>query len=217
MIQRFEEPTGQSVEKIVGQDRFAFAHSDTSDFYDLIEWAEDGGYRGSTLQFFDFMTGRVYRPFPKKRNVLYSDPVYAAGFYYFLQGDYDAKKITLYRCFPETVLEKVTELSCEEVNLYNLRIIGDPIHIISQGDTFACYYPETLSFPIDGREVVLLIQDGKVYSESWVEEGWDEEKDRATDAYRYYDKVIVRDLRGTVLSEEVGSLYQAADGAWWIV
>ena len=52
---------------------------------------------------------------------------------------------------------------------------------------------------------------------AWVEEGWDEEKDRVTDAYRYYDKVIVRDLRGTVLSEEVGALYQAADGAWWIV
>lgn len=63
----------------------------------------------------------MYRPFAKKRNIVYSDPVYADGFYYFLQGDYDERKITLYRYIPEKDAEKVTKLSTDEVNLYNLQ------------------------------------------------------------------------------------------------
>ncbi len=54
MIKRFKEIEGRYIEKIIGQDRFAFAHSDTTDFYDLIEWAERGGYQGSIIMFFDF-------------------------------------------------------------------------------------------------------------------------------------------------------------------
>ena len=132
MIRRFKETSGRYIEKIIGQDRFAFAHSDTNDFYDLIEWSKTGGYQGSVIIFFDFDSGNVYKPFAKKRNVVYSDPVYAEGFYYFLQGDYDEKRIALYRCIPGEFLEKVTELHTEEVNLYNLRLIGNPVHIISQ-------------------------------------------------------------------------------------
>ena len=29
-------------------------------------------------------------------------------------------------------------------------------------------------------------------------------------------KVIVKDFSGKTLSEEIGDLYQAADGTWWI-
>jgi len=216
MIRRFQETEGRSIEKIIGQDRLAFAHSDTNDFYDLIEWSKAGGYQGSIIMFFDFDSGNVYKPFAKKRNVVYSNPVYAGGFYYFLQGDYDVKKIALYRYIPEEILEKVTELSTEEVNLYNLRIVGDSVHIISQEDNFECYYPEKISFPIANNEAVVLIEEGKIYFQAWVEEGWDEEKECATDRYKFYDKVIIKDYNGTTLSEEVGSIYQAADGTWWI-
>lgn len=215
MIRRFKETSGRYIEKIIGQDRFAFAHSDTNDFYDLIEWSKTGGYQGSVIIFFDFDSGNVYKPFAKKRNVIYSDPVYAEGFYYFLQGDYDEKRIALYRCIPGEFLEKVTELHTEEVNLYNLRLIGNPVHIISQEDCFACYYPEKFSFPMDGKEAVMFMEGEKVYFESWAEEGWDEGKDAADSCSCYY-KVIVRDHNGNMLSEEVGSLCQAADGTWWI-
>lgn len=184
MIRRFKEIEGRYIEKIIGQDRFAFAHSDTNDFYDLIEWSKTGEYFGSIIIFFDFDTGNVYKPFAKKRNVVYSDPVYAEGFYYFLQGDYSEKKIALYRCIPGEILEKITELSTEEVNLYNLRIIGDPVHIISQQDTFECYYPERISFPVRSNERAILIENGKIYFEAWIEEGWDEEKGCAADTYK---------------------------------
>ena len=216
MIRRFKEIEGRYIEKIIGQDRLAFAHSDTNDFYDLIEWSKAGGYQGSIIMFFDFESGDVYKPFAKRRNVVYSSPVYVDGFYYFLQGDYDEKKITLYRYIPQKVLEKVTELSTEEVNLYNLCIIGNPVHIISEQDNFQCYYPEKISFPTAPNEHAAFMEDGKIYFEAWIEEGWDEEKDCATDHYKYYDKVIIRDYKGNELSEEVGAIYQAADGTWWI-
>lgn len=216
MIKHFKEIEGKYIEKIIGQDRFAFAHSDTSDFYDLIEWAKSGGYQGSIIMFFDFNTGNVYRPFMKRRNVVYSNPVYIGGFYYLLQGDYDKKKIILYRYLPEEILEKVTELSTEEVNLYNLRIVGEPLHIISQEDTFVCYYPEKICFPIEPNETVAFMEADKIYFEAWVEEGWDDANDCATDSYNYYNKVIVKDYKGNTLSEDVGFIYQAADGTWWI-
>lgn len=216
MIRRFRETEGRYIEKIAGQDRLAFAHSDTNDFFDLIEWSKSGGYQGSVIMFFDFETGNVYRPFAKKRNVVYSDPVYAEGFYYFLQGDYDEKKIILYRYIPEQNPEKITELNAEEVNLYNLRITGNPVHIVSQDENFECYYPEKISFTATGNETAVLIEDRKIYFEAWIEEGWDEEKNCATDQYKYYNRIIIRDYKGRKLSEEAGSLYQAADGAWWI-
>ena len=54
MIKRFQEVSGKYIKKIIGQDRFAYAHSDTNDFYDLIEWSKSGGYQGSVILFFDF-------------------------------------------------------------------------------------------------------------------------------------------------------------------
>lgn len=216
MINRFKEAEGRSIEKIVGQDRLAFAHSDITDFYDLIELSENGGYQGSVIMFFDFESGNVYKPFPKKRNVIYGDPVFSEGFYYFLQCDYDEKKIVLYRYIPESVMEKVTELSTDEVDLYDLRIVGESVHIVSNDEIFKCYYPEKISFPLEGNASAAFFKDGRIYFTAWVEEGWDDKNDCQTDQYKCYDKVIVKDCNGVTLSEELGSLYHAADGTWWI-
>jgi hypothetical protein len=218
VIKRFNKIEGRCIEKIYGQDRFGYSQSDFEDFYDMIEWAKQGGYQGAELLIYDFHTGDVYKPFDKKRNVVYGAPVYVEGSLYFLQGDYDEKKVTLYRYIPEKVLEKVTELNIEEVNLYNLQIIGHPIYIISQEaeDGFRCYYPEKISFPINNRESVIFIEDGQVYLEEWVEEGWDDEKGCATDAYKYYNRIIIKDFAGNTISEEIGCLNKSAEGDWWI-
>lgn len=106
MIKRLQEVSGKYIEKIIGQDRFAYAHSDTNDFYDLIEQSKSGGYQGSVILFFDFESGKVFKPFAKKRNVIYSNPVYAEGFYYFLQGDYDERKSLCTAIFPESFQKK---------------------------------------------------------------------------------------------------------------
>ncbi len=217
MIRRFNEVNGLYIEKIIGQDRLAYSMSDTEDLYDLIEYAERGGYQGSVIKFYDFDNGNVYMPFEKKRNVIYGKPEYTDGFYYFLKADYDLKKVTLYKYFPETVLEAVTEFDTEEVNLYNLMIIGEKVHVTSNdGNEFRCYYPKSISLKLRDHETVNLITEDKIISEEWIEEGWDDENDCATDSYKLYYKVIIRDLDGNIISEEIGSIHQAPDGTYWI-
>ena len=216
MIRKFKSVNGKYIEKIYGQDRLAFAMSDNEDLYDLIAWSERGGYQGAVLYFYDFETGDVYQPFEKKRNVVYSRPEFADGYYYFLQGDYDAKTVVLYRYFPDDLLAPVVTLPLDDVDLYNLRIVGNPVHIISQNEELRCYYPEVFSFPLEPNETVCFIEDGCVYIEAWIEEGWDDENDRATDEYDYYHKIVVKDFHGNLISEEIGALGQAADGTWWM-
>ena len=216
MVRRFKSVNGKYIEKIYGQDRLAFAMSDNEDLYDLIAWSERGGYQGAVLYFYDFETGDVYQPFEKKRNVVYSRPEFADGYYYFLQGDYDAKTVVLYRYFPDDLLAPVVTMPLDDVDLYNLRIVGNPVHIISQNEELRCYYPEVFSFPLEPNETVCFIEDGCVYIEAWIEEGWDDENDRATDEYDYYHKVVVKDFHGNLISEEIGALGQAADGTWWM-
>ena len=217
MIKRFDTVEGRYIEKIYGQDRLAYAHTDTSDLYDLVEWAERGGYPGSVIVFYDLANGKVYKPFRKRKNVAYTDPVYADGKYWFLQGDLGKGRVTLYCFIPNEKPEAVTTFGTDEVKLYNLRILGSAVHVISQnGETAECYYPERFTMALTPHQTVVLIEDGKVYLEEWVEEGWDAEQDRATDHYKYYHKVIVRDTDGNTISEEIGALYQSPDGTWWI-
>ena len=81
---------------------------------------------------------------------------------------------------------------------------------------FRCYYPEVFSFKLEGNETVSLIDEDKVYVEAWIEEGWDEKLGCASENYKYYSKILVKDFEGNVLSEEIGQLYQDNDGTWWI-
>lgn len=216
MIRKFKKISGKYIEKITGQERLAYATSDSTDFYDLIEWSRHGGYQGSVIEFYDFETGEVWRPFEKKRNVVYGRPAFWEGSYFLLQGDYDEDRISLYRFRIGEAPEKVTDLKASEVDLYNLEIMGTEVRIVSQNDVFRCYYPEQFSIPLTPQDTVCFLEDGKVYIERWVEEGWDNENDCATDAYEFYHKVIVKDYSGKTLSEEIGSLHQASDGTWWM-
>ncbi len=215
-IKRFEVVTGKYIKEISGQSRIGYSMSDTTDFYDMIEWSKKGGYRGSIISFYDYDNGKVYEPFQEQRNVLYGNPVYLKNSFWFLQGDYNNGKITLFKYLPATPPESIIQLNIEDVDLYNLRIIGEDVYITSEDDEFACYYPENFRFHKNANESVMLIADKKVYLSAWVEEGWDDEKDCATEEYKYYDKVIVRDFKGNMLSETIGSLQQHPDGTWWI-
>ena len=208
--------TGRAIRRIEGQRRYAYALSDHEDFYDMLAWQERGGYPGAVLWFYDLESGAVQEPFAKRRNVMYGQPVFWEGAFYFLQGDFDRQRITLYRYLPGECPEAVTKLPAGEVELYNLGILGEGIHITSQRDAFACYYPEKFSFPLGPTETVAAIEGGKVYVEAWVEEDWDEEQECPGPNYQFYDRVIVKDFEGRTLSEEVGSLYEGEDGTWWI-
>ncbi len=217
MIKRFNEINGLFPTKIIGQDRLAYAFTEHEDIYELKEIAEHSGYRGSVILFYDFETGNVYRPFEKIRNVIYGRPVYTENAYYFLGADYDRKRLSLFRYLPGCNAEEVKDFNLDEVDLYNISIIGEGLHIVSQGkDTFNSYYPERFSFRLEPNESVDFIDNDKIYIEAWVEEGWDDVRNCATDDYRFYDKVIVKDKNGNTLSEETGSIYQDQNGTRWI-
>ena len=219
MIKKFEKTYGRYVMNVSGSDRYAYAHSNGSDLYDLKEWQEYGGYQGSIIMIYDLQTSKVYIPFARKKNVMYGNPKFIDGYLYFLKVDYDTKEVCLYKYLPEDDLEVVTTLSVDEVELYNLGICGEKVSIVHQDlKEFKSYYPNKFSFKFDNtQEVVVFISDDKVYSEVWVEENWDDENDRAGENYNFYYKVRVRDFEGNLISEEIGSIYEAADGTCWIV
>lgn len=212
----FEVVSGRCIEEIPGQSRIGYAMSDTMDFYDMIEGSKKDGYQGSTISFYDYDNGKVYEPFQKQRNVLYGKTVYLKDSFWFLQGDFNSGKITLFKYLPGKVPEQIIQLDIADVDLYNLRIMGEDVHIISEDKEFICYYPERFSFSVNPNESVSVIADGKVYLSAWVEEGWDDENDCATEEYKYYEKVIVKDFKGDVLSETFGCLQQHSDGTWWV-
>lgn len=208
--------SGKCVESIVGQPNIGYSISDFTDFYDMVELSKQGGYAGSTITFYDWNTGRVYKPFPKEKNVLYGKPIFSKGYLWFLQGDFAKGIYTLFRYLLDTEPEQIIQLDIKDVDPYNLRLIGEEIHITSEDDHIICYYPEKFKFHKESHEGLIMITGNKVYLSEWVEEGWDDKNDCATDEYNYYEKIIVRDFAGTKLSEEVGSLEQRPDGTWWI-
>ena len=149
--------------------------------------------------------------------MLYGTPVYLKNSFWFLQGDFNSGKITLFKYLLDKIPERTVQFNIADVNLYNLRIIGeDDVYVTSEDDKFVSYYPKSFRFFKEPNESVSMISDGKVYLSAWVEEGWDDENDCATEEYKDYEKVVVRDFKGSVLSETLGCLQQRADGTWWI-
>ncbi|OXZ29994.1 hypothetical protein B9N57_07010 [Finegoldia magna] len=197
-----------------GTERYAYGLSDFTDSWELKDWQEHGGYQGSVLYLYDLQESKVYIPFKKKKNVIYQMPLYCDDMIYFLQVDYDDKKVNLYRLSPKTAIEKITDLSIDEVNLYNIRLIGEGVHITSQDESFICYYPEAFEIKLEINESVICIYDEKIYISAWIEEGV--ENDEITKDYSYYEKIRVKDKAGNLISEEIGSLTQFPDGKWRI-
>lgn len=197
-----------------GTERYAYGLSDFTDSWELKDWQEHGGYQGSVLYLYDLHENQVYVPFQKKKNVIYQMPLYCDDMIYFLQVDYDDKKVNLYRLSPNTAIEKITDLSIDEVNLYNIRLIGEGVHITSQDESFICYYPEAFEIKLETNESVICIYDEKIYISAWIEEGV--ENDEITKDYSYYEKIRVKDKAGNLISEEIGSLTQFPDGKWRI-
>lgn len=217
MIKHFREAHGFLIAEITGQEKLAFALSEHEDIYDLTEWEKRGGYHGSVIMFYDFENGLVYQPFDKKRNVIYGKPIFAREAYFFLGADYDAKILRLYRYLPGGKPETVIDLCIDEIDLYNIALMGDDVHVVSQGKgAFNCYYPERYSFDLAPNETADFIDGEKTYIEAWFEEGWDERNNCPSDEYRFYNKVLVKDHTGRVIYEEIGSIYQDRSGNHWI-
>lgn len=86
--------------------------------------------------------------------------------------------------------------------------------MISQDKKLTCYYPEQFEISMKENENVVFIDDDLIYFTAWIEEGV--VNDKITCDYRYYDKIIVKDKKGNIIYEKVGTFNQMIDGSWWV-
>lgn len=218
IFKEFTEITGQYVSEIPGQERFAYGLSDMDDLFeieDIIKY--DGFYKGSLIRFYDYQKGKVYLPFDLKENIAYGRPIYIRDIFYILQVDFNEGLANIYKYNPGKVLEKIFDYKIKDLSTYNLELIGNDLHLISQdSDKLDIYYPYRKTLKLAENESALLIDDGKVYINAWIEEGWDEENDIASEDYSYYDKLIIKDLDSNIIEERIGNLYRRHDGTWWV-
>ncbi|OUQ02781.1 hypothetical protein [Thomasclavelia spiroformis] len=135
---------------------------------------------------------------------MYASPYFYDGYIYFLQGNFNIDKIILYKYLPGSCCKIITAFSISAINLYNLQIIGSNLNVISQDKKLTCYYPEQFEISMKENENVVFIDDDLIYFTAWIEEGV------------VNDKIIVKDKKGNIIYEKVGTLNQMIDGSWWI-
>ena len=135
---------------------------------------------------------------------MYASPYFYNGYIYFLQGNFNIDKIILYKYLPGSCCKIITAFSISAINLYNFQIIGSNLNVISQDKKLTCYYPEQFEISMKENENVVFIDDDLIYFTAWIEEGV------------VNDKIIVKDKKGNIIYEKVGTLNQMIDGSWWI-
>ncbi|WP_278453042.1 hypothetical protein [Thomasclavelia spiroformis] len=135
---------------------------------------------------------------------MYASPYFYDGYIYFLQGNFNIDKIILYKYLPGSCCKIITAFSISAINLYNFQIIGSNLNVISQDKKLTCYYPEQFEISMKENENVVFIDDDLIYFTAWIEEGV------------VNDKIIVKDKKGNIIYEKVGTLNQMIDGSWWI-
>ena len=169
------------------------------------------------IRFYDYQTGKVYLPFEQKKNISYGRVVFIDNSFYILQVDFNEGLANIYKYYPGESLEKVFDYKIKDLSTYNLELIGSDLHLISQdSENLEIYYPYRKTIKLAGSESVLLIDEGKVYINRWIEEGWDDENNQEGVDYRYYDKLIIKDFDSNIIEESIGNLYQRYDGTWWL-
>lgn len=107
------------------------------------------------------------------------------------------------------------KIPIEEVELYNLSLEdGYEFHICSSSDRFISYYPRKFSIEMEPDQSVLYVDKDRLYINQWIEEGL--EGDAITNDYKYYEKLLVMDLDGNLISERTGSLSLYPNGKWYL-
>lgn len=213
-INRMAVVQGLNLEPVPGQLRYGCGMTDFEDFYDIAEYVNEKAYLGNQIVFGNYETGAVYTPFEKERNIAYGGVEWIEGYFYFLKADFSKKTVTIMQYRPDWDCKECFSIGMAEVELYNLRIVGTPIHLISQSEEMRCYYPEQFSIKLSARESVIEIVDNHIYCSCWEEEGVAECE--ITEDYKYYEKLIVRNRFGDVVSEEPGALTRLPNGQWWL-
>ena len=215
-IEVFNEVLGEGLEPILGQDRYYNSLSDSECFYEIPDWINNTGYyQGAVISFYDLLNKKVFSPFEKEKNVSYSYAKFKNNFFYFLKVDFNKNIVELIKYYPEQSLESLHKIPIKEVELYNLSLVdGYEFHICSSSNRFISYYPRKFSIDMKPDQSVLYIDKDRLYINQWIEEGI--EGDKITNDYKYYEKLLVLDLDGNLISERKGSLSQYPNGKWYL-
>lgn len=218
IFKEFSEVKGEYVEEIAGQARFAYSISNSDDLFEIEETVKIVGfYKENEICFYDYKTSEIYRTFDLKKNIAYGRVIFIDNSFYILQVDFNEGLVNIYKYYPGEILEKITDYKVKDLSTYNLELVGIDLHLISQdSETLEIYYPYRKTVKLEVSESALFIDDGKVYINRWIEEGWDDEKDEAGEDYKYYDKLIIKDFDSNIIEERLGSLHQSPDGTWWL-
>ena len=129
-INRMAVVQGLNLEPVPGQLRYGCGMTDFEDFYDIAEYVNEKAYLGNQIVFGDYETGEMYTPFEKERNIAYGGVEWIEGYFYFLKADFSKKTVAIMQYRPDWDCKEYFSIGMAEVELYNLRIVGTPIHLI---------------------------------------------------------------------------------------
>ena len=213
-MKKFEGFRNTYMEAIEGTEEWYYCKECAESFCDLYEAEEivqkTGSFQGATVKLIHYPDGKVYEPFPLKRNRYMERPVYIDGKLAFLEVDFEQKMICIHQY--EVEKEKLSLLTKMPLNCvkdcYNLALMTRPLTLGKSGNegVYEMIWPEQKVFPIEQTESVLYRDQNKLYSSRWVEEP------------EYMEFVVVRDIEtGEVIEEYEGSMYHMPDGRFWIV
>lgn len=209
------------LDQIEGSIHWYYTIDQNEDFFDVESMVEHGDtLYGNELSFFVYPECKVFTPFKKEEGVYYQSYsiVYHDGFVYFLKGDFNVKKIYLYKCNPECeMIECLYELDMEGVSLYNLAIRFEPCMIILEDEErLEIYVPNRISIKEDKNSSFCFCKDGLYYFNVWHEEGYDDSLNLVSE-YKYYESYVVKDAFGNVIETGDGYLQQMEDGSYILV
>lgn len=159
-------------------------------------------YPGNELQIIDPEEREVFRPFEKRENVLIGEPMYYQEALTYLLCDFNKGTTEIYRGKFHEIPRLLKSIPLEEVNTYNLRLLGEVPSLISEEDEFTMYWPRETSFSLESNETVVLRQDRRFYTLLWYE----------GEQRPYYEMLRIRDLEGKILKEREGSFTLLEDG-----
>ncbi|MDO5755362.1 MAG: hypothetical protein Q4P28_03935 [Tissierellia bacterium] len=213
-IHRFETITGNFIADLQGQRRFGYRVEGLDAPYDIEVYEELKRPFSSRLLIYDYENQKIYEPFDEDEYMVIADVYFQDDTIYILKVDWLGKKLFLYDYHPEREIKVIWERELLDIHRYNLKLIGPKIHILSWDESVKIYYPMELEYLPEENETVVAIDD-YIYSNCWHEEGFDEENNLAGIEYRYYDELIIRDLKGNIVERKLGCLYLKDDGKYY--
>ncbi|MDO5734781.1 MAG: hypothetical protein Q4P08_06620 [Eubacteriales bacterium] len=212
-IHEFEVISGSHLAEIPNQARFFYQKSSWESLQQAYEQFQAADYPGNLLRFYDIESMELFSPFELEQAVSYGEPVYQSGKIYVPKADFRRGTVAILEYEFGAASRVFYERDIKDTQLENLYLVADPLCLISQTENLCCYYPREFSIALGEEESFRFFNDKEIYLSKWIEE--ELIKDSEIVDYKYYEKLIVRDFEGKVLSERAGCL-QRIGQKWYL-